>query len=140
MARVPNPLGFVGAPGELVSALRHLPDIARHTHSMSEDTEALEDVRRHIADVAERTKGIQTMDARMANIEAAMPVLIDVQKDLALLPDIIARLDERMDSLSRQLDRLAASLEGLEASIKPLGRLAGRLPGSKNAADKPPSD
>jgi chromosome segregation ATPase len=129
MARVPNPLGFVAAPSELVAALRHLPDIARHTGSMSEDTEALEDIRTHIADVAERTKGIETMDARMANIEAAMPVLLDVQKDLALVPDIIARLDERMNRLSDQLDRLARSLEGLQESIQPLGRLAGRIPG-----------
>jgi hypothetical protein len=91
--RLPSPLGLAGAPGELVAALRHLPDIARNTRSMSKDTKALEDVRAHIADVAERTKGIETMDARMANIEAAMPVLIDVQNDLALVPDIIARLD-----------------------------------------------
>lgn len=133
--RLPNPLGGItSAPAELVSALRHLPEIALATRSMSQDTQALEEVRKHICDVAERTKGIDTMDARMANIEAAMPALIDVQKDLALLPEIIARLDRRMDSLSVQLDRLASSLEGLEGSIKPLGRLAGRLPGSKNAS------
>jgi predicted nuclease with TOPRIM domain len=137
MARVPNPLGFVGAPSELISALRHLPDIARHTGSMAGDTEALEDIRANMAQVAERTKGIGTMDARMANIEAAMPVLVDVQKHLAMLPEIIERLDGRIDKLSEQLERLAGSLEALEASIKPLGRLAGRLPGSK--AEKQPA-
>jgi F420-0:gamma-glutamyl ligase-like protein len=87
-----------------------------------------------MARVAERTEGIQTMDARMANIEATMPVLVDVQKDLAMVPDIIAKLDARIETLSLLLDELAKSVEGLQSSITPLGRLAGRLPGSAKPA------
>jgi hypothetical protein len=131
--RLPNPFG---APAELASALRVLPKIAENTRSMAKDTKALSELKRDIARVAERTEGITTMDARMANIEATMPVLVDVQKDLALVPEIIARLDTRIEALSVLLDELAQSVEGLQRSIQPLGRLAGRLPGSKNAADK----
>jgi hypothetical protein len=87
-----------------------------------------------MARVAERTEGIQTMDARMANIEATMPVLVDLQKDLAVVPDIIAKLDARIETLSLLLDELAKSVEGLQRSITPLGRLAGRLPGSSKPA------
>ncbi|MFL5832543.1 MAG: hypothetical protein ACJ76B_00990, partial [Solirubrobacterales bacterium] len=89
MARIPNPLG---APAELAAALRVLPKIAENTRSMARDTKALSDVKRDIAKVADRTEGIVTMDKRMANIEATMPVLVDVQKDLAAVPDLIARL------------------------------------------------
>jgi septal ring factor EnvC (AmiA/AmiB activator) len=122
--RLPNPLG---GPAELVAALRVLPRIAENTRSMARDTQALAELKRDMARVAERTEGITTMDARMANIEATMPVLVDVQKDLAAVPDIIARLDTR-------LDELAKSVEGLQRSITPLGRLAGRLPGSSKPA------
>jgi hypothetical protein len=125
--RLPNPFG---APGELAAALRVLPRIAENTRSMARDTKALAGLKRDMARVAERTEGITTMDARMANIEATMPVLVDVQKDLAAVPDIIAQLDARIETLSLLLDELAKSVEGLQRSITPLGRLAGRLPGS----------
>jgi hypothetical protein len=66
----------------------------------------------------------------MANIEATMPVLVDVQKDLAAVPEIIAKLDDRINKLSVLLEELSESVEGLQRSITPLGRLARRLPGS----------
>ena len=108
--RIPNPLG---APAELVNALRHLPRIADNTTSMSRDTELLAKIQRDMAEVARRMEGVTTMDARMANIESTMPVLVDVQKDLAQVPEIIAKLDDR---------------------IEKLGRIAGRLPGGSKPA------
>jgi predicted nucleic acid-binding Zn-ribbon protein len=131
--RIPNPLG---APAELVAALKFLPKIAESTSSMARDTRALSDLRQDMAKVAERTEGITTMDARMETIEAAMPVLVHVQKDLAALPDIIARLDQRIEALSILLDELAKSVEGLQRSITPLGRIAGRLPGGSKPAKR----
>jgi len=125
--RLPNPFG---APGELAAALRVLPRIAENTRSMARDTKALAEIKRDMAKVAERTEGITTIDARLANIEATMPVLVDVRKDVAAVPDLIARLDTRIEALSVLLDELAKSVEGLQRSITPLGRLAGRLPGS----------
>jgi predicted nuclease with TOPRIM domain len=125
--RIPNPLG---APGELVAALRYLPKIAENTGSMARDTRVLSDIKRDMARVAERTEGIKSMESRMANIEATMPVLVDVQKDLAQVPEIIAKLDERIEKLSVLLAELSESVEGLQRSITPLGRIAGRLPGA----------
>jgi predicted nuclease with TOPRIM domain len=130
--RLPNPLG---GGAELVAALRVLPKIAENTRSMARDTRALSDLKRDMARVAERTEGITTMDSRMANIEATMPVLVDVQKDLAAVPELISRLDTRIDKLSVLLDELARSVEDLQRSITPLGRLAGRLPGGKKGSD-----
>jgi hypothetical protein len=74
------------------------------------------------------------MDVRMANIEATMPVLVDVQKDLAQVPEIIAKLDDRIEKLAVLLDELARSVEGLQRSITPLGRMAARLPGGSKPA------
>jgi hypothetical protein len=101
---------------------------------MAKDTRALSELKRDIAKVAERTEGILTMDARMANIEATMPVLVDVQKDLAMVPEIIAKLDDRIEKLAVLLAELARSVEGLQRSITPLGRIAGRLPGGSRPA------
>jgi hypothetical protein len=129
--RIPNPLG---APAELVGALKHLPRIAENTTTMAADTRALDQVQRDMAEVAKRMEGVTTMDARMANIEAAMPVLVDVQKDLAQVPVIIAKLDDRIEKLSVLLAELAESVEGLQRSITPLGRIAGRLPGGSKPA------
>lgn len=129
--RVPNPFGV---PADLLSWLRHLPDIADHTSAMSRDTACLEKIATDMADVAQRMEGVTTMDARMANIEATMPVLVDVQKDLAQVPEIIAKLDERIENLSVLLGELALGVEGLQRSITPLGRIAGRLPGASKPA------
>src|SRR3954454_18103166 len=129
--RIPNPLAV---PGELASALRYLPRIAENTASMAKDSRALFQLKRDMAIVAERVEGVQTIDARMANIEATMPVLVDVQKDLATVPEMIARLDDRIEKLSVLLDELAKSVEGLQRSITPLGRIAGRLPGGSKPA------
>ena len=129
--RIPNPLA---APAELAAALRYLPRIAENTASMARDTQALKELKRDMARVAERTEGIRTMDGRMANIEATMPVLVEVQKHLAEVPETIARLDSRIEKLSVLLDELAQSVEGLQRSITPLGRLAGRLPGGSKPA------
>src|SRR6476469_4312382 len=129
--RIPNVLA---APAELAAALKYLPRIAENTQSMADDTRALAELRRDMARVAERTEGSTTMDARMANIEAAMPGLVDVQKDRSQVPEIIAKLDARIESLSVLLDELAKSVEGLQRSITPLGRIAGRLPGGSKPA------
>ena len=124
--RIPNPLA---APAELAAALKFLPRIAENTASMARDTRALAELKRDIAKVADRTEGIQTMDKRMATIEATMPALIDVQKDLAQVPEIIASLDGRIERLTILLGELSESMERLQRSITPLGRIAGRLPG-----------
>src|SRR3954451_23949954 len=129
--RIPNPLS---APSEIARVLSHLPKIAENTESMSRDTELLAMVQQDMAEAAKRMEGVTTMDARMANIEAAMPVLVDVQKDLAQVPVIIARLDERIAMLSVLLEELAKGVEGLQRSITPLGRIAGRLPGGSKPA------
>ena len=133
--RMPNPLG---APAELVAALRVLPSIAENTRSMAKDTQALSDLKRDMARVAACTEGIPTIEARLANIEATMPVLVDVQRDLAAVPDTIARLDDRIAKLSVLLEELSQSLESLQRSITPLGRLAGRLPGSSKPGKHAP--
>ncbi len=101
---------------------------------MARDTQALDQIKRDMAQVAKRTEGITTMDSRMENIESAMPVLVDVQRDLAQVPVIIKQLDERIEKLAVLLDELAKSVEGLQRSITPLGRMASRLPGGSKPA------
>ena len=69
----------------------------------------------------------------MAQIEAAMPTLVEVQQQLADLPRTMVELQERLGGVSDTLERLLASLDTLDAnvgslhgSIEPIGRIADR--------------
>ena len=95
-----------------------LPAIVRNTESMAEATQA-----------------IAVIDERMSNIEAAMPVLVEVQQHLARLPETIEKLDVRVGELSVLLQKmldsmneLAVSVDAMQEAVGPLGRLARRLP------------
>jgi hypothetical protein len=82
------------------------------------------------------------MDGRMAAIEGAMPVLVEVQQHLAVLPEKVGRVDDGLDKLSEMLERLLGALdvlnesvETLDRAVEPVGRLARRVPGKKRADD-----
>src|SRR3954447_6666478 len=112
-----------------------LPAIARNTEAMAEATREIPDLRRDIERVAEATASIGVIDARMTNIEAAMPVLVEVQQHLARLPETMESLDTRVAELSVLIERmldsmneLAASIDSMQEAVGPLGRLARRLP------------
>jgi hypothetical protein len=153
---VPPPLSrLLGVPASVASALRVLPQIAEHTEAMtgllqrilsaidgvSTDTEALPALSKNMQRVGDATAVLEPMDARMAAIEAAMPVLVEVQGHLARVPDTLERLDVAMAQLSGQLERmlgsldtLAESVDSLQEGLGPLGRLASRWPRrSRNA-------
>jgi len=132
MPRIPNPFDRVlGVPGDVVGALRLVSSIARDTHRMAEHTEVLDRVaaatdalpqlREEMARVAE---AVDRMDGRMASIESAMPVLVDVQKHLTTLPETMEQLDKR-------LAELHGSMVSLLGAVTPLGRVASRLPGRR---------
>jgi septal ring factor EnvC (AmiA/AmiB activator) len=137
MARLPFPLDRLpGLPADVLGALRVLPGMAADTASMARSTAVLGDVakatqtspeRADMARVAEATGCIAQIDARMANIEAAMPVLVEVQQHLATLP-------ETMDRLDRRLAQLADQLEALQRGLEPIGLVAQRVPGQRRAA------
>jgi hypothetical protein len=91
-----------------------------------------------MARVAQTTAILEPMDGRMASIEAAMPVLVEVQEHLAGLPETLGRLDSSIDRLSglldtllRSLDALSHSVDALHEDVGPLGRIARRIPGSR---------
>jgi hypothetical protein len=74
----------------------------------------------------------------MAQIEAAMPTLVEVQQQLAELPRTMDELQERLGGVSATLERLLSLLDTLDAnvgslrgSIEPIGRIADRLPGRR---------
>ena len=154
-----NPIGFAAAiPTELFGALRALPRLARDiakiaettsalpaveraTVAMEEHTRAIAQLREDMSEVAEATKVLPPMDERMANIEAAMPVLVEVQQHLTVMPQTLARLDASVAGMATLLEQLLVTMEeltdtltSLEGSVGPLGRLAGRLPGGRRAA------
>jgi hypothetical protein len=134
---VPNPLGIVSVPGELVAALRVLPEVltaltkvGEDTRRMAENTAELPDVRARLEEVSELASVLPPMDERMATIEGAMPVLVEVQQHLAKLPETIEGLNAGIAELVALMERLEESLGHRHASLEPLGRLADRLPGS----------
>jgi hypothetical protein len=133
---VPNPLGIISAPGELVAAVRVLPEVlaaltkvGEDTRRMADNTAELPDVRARLAEVSELASVLPHIDQRMANIEAAMPVLVEVQQHLANLPETIEGLNAGIAELVVLMERLEESLGQLHASLEPLGRLADRIPG-----------
>lgn len=117
MPSLPSLSGFTALPADAIAALRKLPDIAENTKVMKEHTAALERVAAALDRVAADTAVLRQMDERMATIESAMPLLADVQRDLAQLPEII--------------EGLRTSADTLHKAVKPLGRLAGRVPGQR---------
>jgi hypothetical protein len=127
---VPNPLGIVSVPGELVAALRVLPEVLEtltkvgdDTRRMADNTAELPDVRARLEEVSELAGVLPRMDERMAMIEAAMPVLVEVQQHLARLPETI-------EGLNAGIAELVGLMERLQESLEPLGKLADRIPGS----------
>jgi hypothetical protein len=120
---------LISAPNELLSVVGLLRKIGDNTREMAESTRVLEQLRSDMSRVAETTAVLGPMDERMAAIEAAMPVLVEVQKSLARLPDTAERLDAGLAQLMTMLDRLFVTIEDLHRSIEPLARVAQRLPG-----------
>jgi DNA repair ATPase RecN len=122
-----NPLGIVSIPGELVAHLRVLPrigqrlaSVARHTEGIQHNTDVLEQVAADTKVLGDLSVQMARIDERMATIEGAMPVLVEVQQHLAQLPEAI--------------ERLCTLMEGLEESLQPIGRVAERIPGQRRGA------
>ena len=113
----------------LPGVLEALTKVGDDTRRMAENTAELPDVRARLEEVSERTGVLPPMDERMANIEAAMPVLVEVQQHLAKLPETIEGLNARIAELVALMGRLEESLGQLHGSLEPLGRLADRIPG-----------
>ena len=151
----------IGVAGEVLSGLRMLTRIAEHTaamvrttgvlpdmqvtmQAMARDTAALPELAESIARVAAATEILPEVEARLGSIESAMPVLVEVQQHLTRVPEILERLDARMDRTAGLLERLLLSLEQLSGDVEvlgsavgPLGRLARRVPGRRRAAESP---
>ena len=76
----------------------------------------------------------------MAHIEESMPVLVEVQQHLSMLPEVMETLDTGLEHLATLMDRLLASIDTLDGnvqalrgSLEPIGRVADRLPGARRS-------
>ncbi len=82
-ARHPEPAGGpIGGAAALLDTLRVLPEIAENTAAMAKATRTLPGIEKKLADIE---AAVVQMDGRMANIEAAMPVLREVETTLEQL-------------------------------------------------------
>jgi len=121
-----------------------LPGVARDVERIATLLERLAAIDTSVKAVAKDTgvlpgveSSIESMNGRMAEIEAAMPVLVEVQQHLAKLPEAIETLGTGLDRLAGLMEQLLNSMntldrnvESLHASMEPIGRIADRLPGS----------
>jgi hypothetical protein len=166
---LPSLGGLTAMPADAVAALRMLPEIAENTRAMKEhtaalarvadaldrvaaSTDALPGMKQEIGQIGKTVAGLDGVDKRVEAIEAAMPVLVEVQRHLAALPETMGRLDKgiagldkgtkRLDKgiagLSELMERILTGLDGMNASVEtlqgavgPLASLAGRVPGRK---------
>ena len=104
MLGIPNPLGRpIGGAAALLDTLRVLPEIAENTAAMAKSTRILPDIEKTLTEIE---AAVVQMDGRMAKIEAAMPVLREVETTLEEL-----RLEM--------------------APLKDVGRLLRRIPGGR---------
>ena len=78
----------------------------------------------------------------MEQIESSMPALVEVQQHLARLPEMMETMGTALERLATMLDRMLSSIETLDAhvgaleeSMKPIARVADRLPGGRRPAD-----
>jgi DNA repair ATPase RecN len=126
---------LLGVPADVSSVLRILPEIAANTKAMSEHTARLVGV----SDILERiTQDTSPTNERIETIADSMPVLVEVQRHLAELPETMARLEQRLDNLTVLMERMITSVETvtesvaeIQESIGPVSRLARRLPGQR---------
>ena len=121
---------------EMLEAIRGLGDDTAQLQALQRDMRRVAASTRPLADMATATDVLPGMDGRMATIEGAMPVLVEVQQHLARLPETMDALDHGIKSLCEQIDRMLISLDRLDGnvtalagSVEPLGRIADRLPG-----------
>jgi hypothetical protein len=160
-----NPLGRVfGMPADVIAGLRVLPKLARDMEKVELATRSLSDVEHSTAAMERHTRVLPEvigaldklgdatgvlpgMDERMETIAGAMPVLVEVQRDLAQLPETMDRLDKGVKEMAGVLERLLVSMDELnttlghlEGSVGPLGRLAGKLPGGRRERETAEQD
>jgi hypothetical protein len=102
---------------------------------------AMADMSDELGRVVGATDVLPTMDGRMAQIEASMPVLVEVQQHLSRLPETIETLGEGIDRMAALMDRLLSSIDALDAnvgavrsSLEPIGRIVDRVPGNRRAS------
>jgi hypothetical protein len=146
-------------PADVLGALRLIPEIVENTRAMKEHTASLG----RVADALDRVAGdtaalpglreemaqvgttIEALDGRLAAVEAAMPVLVEVQSHLAALPETMGRLEKGIEGLDGGIDQLSelmeriltavaglnGSVETLQGAVGPMGRLVSRMPGQK---------
>jgi hypothetical protein len=88
--------------------------------------------------VREATDVLPAMDSRMAHIEDSMPVLVEVQQHLSMLPETMETLGTGLQQLAALMERLLGSIETLDGNVKelkgslePIGRVADKLPGNR---------
>jgi hypothetical protein len=138
---------LLGLPADLLTGLQQLPSMARNLDTMTSilakvaaDTRALPGLHKDMRKVGDATAILGPMDERMANIEKTMPILVEVQRHLAQLPETIEALDDRIARLSEVLEKMLETMNHLDTSVvdlqgavEPVGRLASRLPGQRNA-------
>jgi hypothetical protein len=92
MRGIPNPLGRpIGGVAELIDMLRVLPQIAENTAAMAKATRTLPGIEKKLSDIED---AVVQMDGRMATIEAAMPVLREVETTLEQLRIEMAPLQD----------------------------------------------
>lgn len=127
----PLPIGVPALPGDVVRALRMLPQIVETTREIAAHTSRLADVSDALERVSADTETLPSMREDMKTIARAMPDLVEVQRHVAQLPETIDRLSDLMERILVAIEGLDTTIETLQEAVEPVGRLARRVPGQR---------
>ena len=119
-AALPAAIPGLRGLGEIVDALRVLPELNARLAAIEKNTRRLPEIEAQIEQVALGTAVLPDMVKHTEEIAGTMPVLVELQASIPTIVPVLSRLTDLMEPLH-------ASVQELEESTRTLARVAERF-------------
>lgn len=129
----------VGSLPGLADSAASLPELTKHAAALTELTEhagALAELTKHAAALQELTEYAATLP-ELTQHAAALPELAPRVRSVELM---VQKIIGYLETLQPTVDELTLAASDLHRAVGPIGRIAGRLPGSKARTGTPALD
>jgi prefoldin subunit 5 len=139
LTALPAAIPGVRGLGEIVEALRVLPELNRRLAAIEQNTRQLPEIEAQIEDVARGTAVLREMVKHTEQIAETMPVLVELQASIPTIVPVLSSLNDLIEplhasvlELQRSTRTLADVSEPLQGAAERFGRMADRLPRRRN--------